>query len=432
MHLSVLRPRAANVRRVQATPSTRLSGMDPVPWRGFAEPGARIHVLHGGDRDDLGVFQCVRHLQVAWRATGLVLCETPAALVTLAASLAAFGRNDAHLIICVPADAVAAAPAAYDVLCSRPVHVTVVVLVPVATVVRSNAGSYSTGARITVVTLPSCRLHRSPEGGLEAAATVYRFRGCPPHPSDTLEAALGDVPHGYAIAWACSRYSSASLVCFHLEPGMAADAATAPVRWRGASADAAAHAAVRAATALPADIACVAFVDGALPLTAARPTPAAAVTLPCGTTSATRAGANRLLFVSAFEQRTLDALMRVQSFAHTAFHGHVLGADGVVVPIVVRLSGAQPLRAAPPETRVLLSATVVFVGVLWEAPDRGGVVGEARPSTHHDCTQDARAAPPDSANTVVDDQVPDAGASLPDVSFYVEPRELMDVGVCAA
>jgi hypothetical protein len=339
--------------------------MDAVPWHGMADPGARIHVLHGGLRDDLGVLQCVRHLQVAWRATGLVLCETPAALSTLAAAFSTRVRDDTHMLVCVPTAAVAAAPGAYDALCAKREQVTVVVLVPVSTVATSAAGPYSTGAHVTVVALPSCRLHRAPERGLAAAATVYRFHGCPPQYGDALEAVLGDVPHGFAIAWTCSRYTTASLVSFHLEAGTSG-AAGAPVRWRSDAGAGSTPGA--AATALPVDISTVAFVDAALPFTAARPTPAAAVTLPVGTTAATRAAHNRLLFHSAFTRRALSALLRLPAFARTRFHGHVLSADGDVTPVVAQLDAALPLAAAPPETRVLLSVTVAFVGVLWSAP----------------------------------------------------------------
>jgi hypothetical protein len=195
---------------------------DPVSWSAIVAPGSQLHVLHGGDADPVGVHACVHHLQHAWpRAPGVVFCRKAHELRELAGTTDRVSRS---LIVCVSADAIADAPADFNILAAAE-SVTIVVTQSIATFpsgaeLRACA-PYSRRSGIIAVILPSCRLSTE---GLPAVMKLYQYPdasgGAP------LERPLRAMPHDTAIVWTVGA-SSVSYAAFG---GALANPAPAPAK----------------------------------------------------------------------------------------------------------------------------------------------------------------------------------------------------------
>ena len=196
-------------------------------------PCARLHVLHGGNRDDAGIQAFVSHLQQSWCAA-VVHCSTGAHLRSIAETIDRV-PSAVRLIVCVPLGAVAAAPDAYDALtmAGRGHDTTCVVTIPLS---KLTGAPYSKRSDITVVVLPSARLDMD---NVHTAAAVYRFPSVPltqldagrcvdecsvqevavtttrkdeDEDKDNLDGILWVLPHEFVVAWMVGRSARPSVL----------------------------------------------------------------------------------------------------------------------------------------------------------------------------------------------------------------------------
>lgn len=169
--------------------------MQPVPLSAFVHAGEKLHVLHGGTADTLGVYQAACHLQREWwgPSRGVILIDDAARLRELLATFDRLGK-DVPLLACVACAAIADAPDEYDALCRcRTVHV--IVTVPLS---RVRGRPYRSDSGITALVLPSARLDVA---ATRVAAAVY----CCPLPDNVLRDALSTLPHGRGVTWTCCK-----------------------------------------------------------------------------------------------------------------------------------------------------------------------------------------------------------------------------------
>lgn len=163
--------------------------MKEVEWTRLVSAGTRIHVLHGGTADEVGIYHCAAHLQGVWGA-GLIRVQTREQMLDVLRSIAATPTAKSRLLVCLPAEAIASYPAGYDLLVAMP-HITVVVTIPVTSVCGR---PYSVRSDIVVLMLPSCRVDMDT---IHTAAHNYRF----PESKVFLEQAMWSLPHEVGISW---------------------------------------------------------------------------------------------------------------------------------------------------------------------------------------------------------------------------------------
>jgi hypothetical protein len=163
--------------------------MKEIKWTELVSAGTRIHVLHGGTSDEVGIYHCAAHLQGVW-GVGLIRVQTREQMLDVLRSIASTSTAKTRLLVCLPAEAIAAYPAGYDLLVAMP-HITVVVTIPVTTV---RGKPYSSRSDIVVLMLPSCR---ADVDSIYTTADIYRF----PESKSFLEQALWSLPHEVGISW---------------------------------------------------------------------------------------------------------------------------------------------------------------------------------------------------------------------------------------
>lgn len=285
----------------------------PVDWTALVQKDSRIHILHGGSKDEVGVYECSRHLCKTWSA-GLVIIDEHAHFVEIAKSHAGRVNRTTHLVIVVSAEVVASSPRSYDELRTIE-NATVIVTIPISTLCGS---PYSSKSRIVAVVLPSCRVDMD---NVHAVEKVYRFPV-----AHVLEDTLWVMPHSLGLAWSVGQSTEPSFVSFK----DAVDANPAKTREAQFETDRAWYW-NRRTSALPVLNVLPRGAIGIVPIKNAPFCPARDPALLC-------LDDRRLRFITSTSEERLYRLRTTKEVAERDYPCHVIGPRHGVVPVTMSLA----------------------------------------------------------------------------------------------